>query len=104
MDFAPEWKTKKAGRKIRQGINIAHDPIVRRRGRQSLRWCVRPWLHSERRLEFGHSNSAHGRIATIYLFIRNFMITTKLEMIISRIATRRRGILQNFPADGAHNV
>ena len=66
--------------RLRQGRNIAHDPFVRR-GRQSLRWCVTPWLHYERRLQFGHFNSAHGRIAT-----------------------RRRGILQKFPADGAHYV
>ena len=67
--------------RLSQGRNIVYDPIVRKRGRQSRRWCVRPWLHSERRLQFGHFNSAHGRIAT-----------------------RRRGILQKFPADRAHNI
>ena len=67
--------------RLRQGRNIAHDPIVRRRGRQSLRWCVRSRLHSERRLQFGNFNFAHGRIAT-----------------------RRREILQKVHADGAHNV
>ena len=40
--------------RLRQGRNIAHDPIVRRRGRQPRRGMVRPWLHSERRLQFGH--------------------------------------------------
>ena len=40
--------------RLRQGRNIAHDHIVRRRGRQPRRFLVRPWLHSERRLQFGH--------------------------------------------------
>ena len=40
--------------RLRQGRNIAHNPIVRRRGRQPRSCLVRPWLHSERRLQFGH--------------------------------------------------
>ena len=40
--------------RLRQERNIAHDPIVRRRGRQPRRCLVRPWLHSERILQFGH--------------------------------------------------
>ena len=66
--------------RLRQGRNIAHDPIVRRRGRQPRRCLVRPWLHSERILVWSFL-SAHGRIAT-----------------------RRRGLLQKFPEDGARNV
>ena len=30
--------------RLRQGKNIAHDPIVRRRGQQPRRCLVRPWL------------------------------------------------------------
>ena len=43
-------RQRKQVERLRHGRNIVHDPIVRRRGQQSLRWCVRPWLPSERRL------------------------------------------------------
>ena len=66
--------------RLRQGRNIAHDPIVRRRGRQPRRCLVRPWLHSERRLQFGH----------FYRLMEELRLEDKL--------------LQKFPEDGARNV
>ena len=67
--------------RLRQGRNIAHDPIVRRRERQHRRCLVRPWLHSERRLHFGH-------------FYR----------LMEELRLEDGGLLQKFPEDGVCNV